>query len=173
MSHRYGFSPLCVLLWRSMWYFWINRMLHWSQLKGFSPVESRTNIGWFVNTSMFVMFLEKEGITNGRNLPLWIFSCRWRRYFWMKLMLHWLQRKGLSPVWQRTQRDTRNIFIYPENVPELLWLLGLFFLRKKWHQTWLYSQNRPKARPLKKSYMFYFYCKNTAHNCEGGKNQDN
>lgn len=37
VSQRYGFSPLCVLLCRSMWYFWMNRMLHWSQLKGFSP----------------------------------------------------------------------------------------------------------------------------------------
>lgn len=37
VSQRYGFSPLCVLLCLSMWYFWMNRMLHWSQLKGFSP----------------------------------------------------------------------------------------------------------------------------------------
>lgn len=36
-----------------------------------------------------------------RNSPLWIFSCRCSRYFWMKLMLHWLHRKGLSPVRSR------------------------------------------------------------------------
>lgn len=40
VSHLYGFSPLCVLLCRSMWYFWMNRMLHWSQLNGFSPAHT-------------------------------------------------------------------------------------------------------------------------------------
>lgn len=39
VSHLYGFSPLCVRLCLSMWYFWMKRMLHWSQLKGFSPAH--------------------------------------------------------------------------------------------------------------------------------------
>lgn len=41
VSHLYGFSPLCVLLCLSMWYFCIKRMLHWSQLNGFSPVKKK------------------------------------------------------------------------------------------------------------------------------------
>lgn len=32
--------------------------------------------------------------------PVWIFSCRWRRYFWMNRISHWLQWNGFSPgIW--------------------------------------------------------------------------
>lgn len=29
--------------------------------------------------------------------PVWIFSCLWRRYFWMKRISHWLHWNGFSP----------------------------------------------------------------------------
>jgi hypothetical protein len=35
MSHSYGFSPGCVLLWRDRWDFWVKAIWHWSQAKGF------------------------------------------------------------------------------------------------------------------------------------------
>lgn len=106
VSHLYGFSPLCVLLCLSMWYFWMKRMLHWSQLNGFSPDIQKQHSSRLVvikSTPWLMGWIKPLVIWRVVvcHSPLCIFSCRWRRYFWMKLMLHWLHLKGLSPEIKR------------------------------------------------------------------------
>lgn len=68
----------------------------------------------------------------GQDSPLWIFSCRCSRYFWIKLMLHWLHRKGLSPVRSEIQSPTLHInwlsvresrgWLYSRRVGSVSWL---------------------------------------------------
>lgn len=103
-----------------MWYFWMKRMLHWSQQKGFSPVMGNITenlkknnhlqniVGWHNEQNYWctkvidcLSHMSLVCLTCVWDLtfhsPLWIFSCRCSRYFWMKLMLHWLHLNGLSP----------------------------------------------------------------------------
>lgn len=65
VSQRYGFSPLCVLLCRSIWYFWIKRMLHWSQLKGFSPAKNKHRQCYCVT---LIKYLQTDKLLNNEGV---------------------------------------------------------------------------------------------------------
>ncbi len=74
VSHLYGFSPLWVLLCLSMWYFWIKRMLHWSQLNGFSPGNQtmhKRKIKLRTKTNLVCKFYNK----NRSGCEAWSTSC--------------------------------------------------------------------------------------------------
>lgn len=99
ISHAYGFSPVCLLIWILRVLDLMNACSQYLHLKGLSP---ECLLIWSVKWPCVVKFLVQPWIEQANGFsPEWILKCVFRFPFSVKVLLHPAlgQVKGFSPVY--------------------------------------------------------------------------
>ena len=95
--HKYGFSPVCLFLWLSMWPDWVNFLSHTLHENDSSPV---CVLMWYLRNIQghVVLWIPYHILCMNMVSLLCVFMWLWRWHVYVNLLSHTLHEYSFSPV---------------------------------------------------------------------------